>query len=156
MMNKSEAVLIQKQIAERGFIEGTSDAVCCLLSDILYHDTRYRKVGAKYGPLAPGKRAKEGKEPGTPYEMLCLGRGPVKGVRTEAEQAARVVPNNLLTVYAVDSERRCKGPGGWRHINTRLIQYFEVYTGRRVPSTSPRRFGKMVGERVAIPVRIID
>ena len=34
--------------------------------------------------------------------------------------------------------------------------WFEVYTGRKVPSTSPRRLGKLVGERKAIPVFITN
>ena len=150
MLTRAEAVLKQREIAVRGFIVGTPDAVASLLSDIVYADIRFRNIGAKYGPLAPGKVAEKGKEPGTSYTMLCTGRGPVKGVRTEAEQAARTVPNDLLTVFAVNTGRR-----SWRHINTNLIEWFEVYTGRRVASESPRRRGKMVDERVRVPVCII-
>ena len=153
-MNKAESILLQKQIAERGVIVGNANAVAELLGGILYHDTRFRGIGCQYGPLAPGKQAKEGKEPGTPYSVVGTGRGPVKGVRTEEEQARRTVPNNLLTVYCVDAERRAPGTGGWRTLNTNLIQWFEVYTGRTIPN--PAKPGKMKAQRIAVPVRIIQ
>jgi len=152
-MTRAEALLIQQELAKKGFIFGTDHAVAALLGGIFYADNRFRKIGAEYGPTA---RPKPGKEPGTPYEMLITGRGPVKGVRTDEEQARRTVPNALLTAYCVGSERRAKGDRAWRHIMTNTIRWVEVYTGRKVVLQSKHRKGQLVGERVRIPVFVTN
>lgn len=149
-MNKTAAIAAQIRIAREGVIAGTQEAVQALLEGIARADTRFRKVKAVRKTTSrsdPEKRA------GTIYEVLATGRGPVVGTRTSAETLARAVGSSQVMLYCVDTAHRQKGSGSWRGIPTDCVQTFEVYDGTRGPN--PRKPGRMVGRRVAVPVVIV-
>jgi hypothetical protein len=147
---------VQKQIARDGVIAGTVSTVRATIQQIL-QDTRVRHIEAVYGVPKTGK-PKEGKEPGTPYTVLALGQVPGKNIQTAEEVARRVVENDLIIVFSMDSKRvkEAKAEGGTSHRSLKVptIRSIEVYTGREVPD--PKKPGEFKAERKAIPVHVIQ
>ena len=146
---------VQKQIAKDGVIAGTVSGVRAQIQQIL-QDTRVRRIVAEYGVPKTGK-PKEGKAPGTPYTVLAIGQVSGKGVQTAEQVAQRVVDNDLIIVFSMDSKRikEAKETGGTSHRSLKipLIHSIEVYTGREVPD--PNKPGELKAERKAIPVHCI-
>lgn len=121
MAGSATARRLQKRIAEEGVIAGTVTAVRATIQDIL-QDSRFHHIEAVYGP---NPKPKPGKEPGTTYSVNAAKSGPVKGVQTEAQVAARVVDNDLINVYCAGKPRN-----GYRSLKVPLIKAVWVYTGR--------------------------
>jgi hypothetical protein len=146
---------VQKQIARDGVIAGTVSTVRATIQQIL-QDTRVRHINAVYGVPKSGK-PKEGKEPGTPYTVLAIGQVPGKGVQTAEQVARRVVDNDLIIVFSMDSKRvrEAKESGGTSHRSLKVptLKSIEVYTGRTIPD--PNRPGETKAERVTIPIHVI-
>jgi len=142
MAGAATARRLQEQIVEDGVIAGTVTAVRATIQDIL-KDPRLRRMDCVYGPNA---KPKPGKEPGKSYTLFVTTSGPVKGVQTEAEVAARVVGNDLINVYDIRRKQ-------YRSPKVPLIRAVWVYTGRRIPN--PKKPGETVAESVRIPVEIV-
>lgn len=132
---------LQEQIAREGAIVGTVAAVRAIIEDIL-EDTRFRHLFATYSANA---NPAPGKEPGTPYTLLVVGKGPTKGIQSADQVLTRIVDNNLINVYACDGGRRA-----YRSPKVPNITAIEVYSGRLTPD--PKAPGKMKAEKVTVPV----
>ena len=134
---------VQKQVCREGVIVGTVSSVRAMIEKIL-EDTRIRKIVARY---SPNPKPKPGKKPGGIYVVMAGGMPPGKGIQSAEEVAQRIVQNDLLMIYAMDTGRRSH-----RTLKIPLIESVEVYTGRRVLD---KETGEDKAERVAIPVHVV-
>lgn len=134
---------VQAQIAKTGIITGDVTTVRAVIMQIM-QDTRFRSISAVYGP---NPKPKEGKEPGKEYHVTAAGGTDSKGIQTAEQVAARVVNNDLINIYCVDSGRRST-----RSLKIPLISSIEVYTGRRIPAPTEENPEATKAEKVKVPV----
>jgi hypothetical protein len=134
---------VQVQIAKTGIITGDVSAVRAIIYQIL-EDTRFRGISAVYGP---NPKPKPGKEPGKPYHVTAAGGTDSKGVQTAEFVAAKLVNNDNINIYCVDSGRRQT-----RSLKVPLIQSIEVYTGRRLPDPTEVDPNHTKAEKFKVPV----